>query len=462
LAILSGFKFELREGNNARAVTNYNGGMSMNRKIGLIMILSGLLLVTAGCGGGKSSNNATNITDTNESLAAKNTVKAYFDAYFSAQAQEEPKYSKMGSDILDDNENTQLNEGFRETVLEGKSAFSTSIKDYRYQINYRNVSIDGSKATVEVTVDLDFQYRNAAPDIKSGLYGINYDFSLKYDGAKWLITNIDSDLVEYQNFKKHVREQMAQTKAVSNAEAIKQVTQTLKSSINLMRENIENTTSGCVMPGNIPADSAHTKSVYVGCKSYNYHPAAAAEYAVTYAESTTAQRIFYSLRLDCTNFVSQCVWAGYIGFDADAIATARNNIQNKIGMIPAEWFAGTGGGSTNWENVDVLWRYLTDTTKKAGPIGDGYNNGGRYRSIVPENIQIGDVVQVKWGPGTEFDHSVFITKRDPNVTSFSNIYVSSHTNDRKNFSLQEVINLTGGYWWCYMRGIRMRSGCYMK
>jgi hypothetical protein len=438
----------------------------MNRKIGLILILGGLFLVTAGCGESKNSNYTINIADTNESLAAKNTIKAYFEAYFLAQA--DLKYSKMSSEILVDNENTQLNESLREIILGGKRFFGTGInQDYQYQINYRKVTINGSEATIGVTVDLDFQYRNASPDIKSGLYGINYDFCLKYDGAKWLITNIDSDLVEYQNFTKQVREQIAKNPAASKVEAIRQVTQTLKNNMSLMLNSTYHngtaTSGGTVLsvgPGSTPTDSVHTKSIYVGCKSYTYNPAAAAEYALTYAEANLNNRIFYTIYYDCTNFISQCVWAGYVGFSANAIATAKYNIANKYGMIYSEWHAGTGGGTGTWEEVNKLWNYLTDTTKNAGPIGVGFNNGGRYDNIIPNSINIGDVLQVRDGPGTVFEHSVFVTKKSAVVSSFSDIFISSHTNNRKNFSLQEIINLTGGYS-CYMRGVRPQSG-YMK
>ena len=71
-----------------------------------------------------------------------------------------------------------------------------------------------------------------------------------------------------------------------------------------------------------------------------YDGKAAAEYAVRYAE--TPNPAFYLIgdwQGNCANFVSQAVSKGFSG------------------RMTRDWFAGGGGGSTAWENVDHFWDY---------------------------------------------------------------------------------------------------------
>ena len=94
-----------------------------------------------------------------------------------------------------------------------------------------------------------------------------------------------------------------------------------------------------------------------------YDAKAAAEYAVRHAESPNP--VFYIIgdwRGNCANFVSQAVSSGFSG------------------RMSRDWFAGGGGGSPAWENVDHFWAYAiganamrvsvlqTVTAMKAGDV----------------------------------------------------------------------------------------------
>jgi hypothetical protein len=434
------------------------------RKIVLLLILGGLLLAAAGCGGGTSSSNISPNTSSKSisvSSSVNEVIKEYFDVYF--ESQENLNYSKMSSSILADNENTKLSEAFRETAVAEMELFNGGISGCQYKLNYQSCSRDGDSATVKLLLDLDFQYKNAPTDVKSGIYGVGYTFTLKSSGDAWVITAIDSDLNEFQYFKAQVMEKLNQNTILSESEAVEKVKDIFKSNMKVMKNSslyLNGASSAAGTPdasaiASSFANSSITKSVYVSCDSYNYDVNKAATYAVTYAQKDKDNRVFYTTRADCTNFASQCIWAGYIGhFNASII-------RNKKGMIPTEWYAGTGGAATNWENVDKLWSYLTDSTKVAGPKGTKYV-GTKCTNIRPSDINVGDLLQVNKGSGSDYDHSVFVTSKKNTVLSFDDILISSHTNDRKNYSLQTVINGFGGYYNCYIRRFTPQSGCYMK
>jgi hypothetical protein len=434
-------------------------------KIGLSLILGGLLMAAAGCGGNSRSNNKVTAT---VDAAVKTTLEDYFTACF--ESQKNLSYSKMVGNLLADNDNTQLNEAFRENLLSQESLFNSRIDDYQYQIAYQNTTVNGDEATIALILDLDFKYVNAPDDMKSGIYNVNYEFTLKNNGSQWVITNIESDLNEYQNFKNQVKTQMAQNAALSQKEALAEVTKTMQSRLQLMRNNsiylkgdpaapsatAENTATSNTTTEN----STSNKSAYISCQKYNYSPTAGAAYAVTYAEADPDKRIFYSDSLDCTNFVSQCIWAGYVGFSSET--TARNQIANMIGMVYTEWHATKDGISYIWSNVDKLYEYLADTSKPAGPKVTVYNNGGHYTGVAANSINVGDVLQVRTGPGTDYAHSVFVTRKNRTVSNYDDIYISSHTTDRCNVKLYSVVIDGFGGWFCYMRRLVPQSGCYMK
>jgi hypothetical protein len=441
------------------------------RKAGLTVILVGLLLAAAGCsGGGKSGT-----TDTAESIAVKETISSYFAAYF--KSQESLCYSKMSSDILTDNDNTQLNEAFRETLLARKRLYNKGItNNYQYRTNYQKVVINGKEATVTLTLDLDFQYQNAPSGVESGVYGINYSIALKNNGARWVITEIESDLADYQFFKAQVQAEKDQDPELSKKEVIEKVGDSImkrmqQNSIYLKGEpgattEAENPATTSTSDG--ASNTAITKSVYVSCNKYNYSATAAVDYALTFAnpvdDSNKVDLIFYKINADCTNFVSQCIWAGYVGFSAAAVAAAKTKIAKRTGMIYTEWHAGTGGGTDSWENVDDMFGYMSDTAKDAGPKVTVYNNNKRYTGVEISSINPGDVLQFKnsFGGGSGYDHSVIVTAKASNADSYSEVFITCHTTNHRNYSLQEIIDGFGSWYYCYMRRLVPQSGCYMK
>ena len=190
-------------------------------------------------------------------------------------------------------------------------------------------------------------------------------------------------------------------------------------------------------------------------------------------------RYFYNTELtspgtwDCTNFVSQCIWAAYGGYVPSNDTTTRTNISNKVrmvntGTLNTSWYGGTGGGSPYWEQVPVLWNFATNTTKVNGPKATGYNNSSSYANITPSTVNAGNVLQFfnyRKSP-QEYTHSVYVTYKPSSGTiTWSNLLVSYHSTDSKNVPVIDLINSFTGpngsaTQPCKMRGMSFLSASF--
>ncbi|WP_101911168.1 amidase domain-containing protein [Marasmitruncus massiliensis] len=124
--------------------------------------------------------------------------------------------------------------------------------------------------------------------------------------------------------------------------------------------------------------------------------------AVQYAEHWAFDRnprffSFDGMGGDCTNFISQCIYAG----------SGIMNYQKDTGW----YFNNSRDRSAAWSGVPFLYRFLTQN-RSVGPFASVVN---------ADNIQLGDVIQL----GNEDDrwyHSLLVTGTDP-------IAISTHTYD---------------------------------
>ncbi len=104
---------------------------------------------------------------------------------------------------------------------------------------------------------------------------------------------------------------------------------------------------------------------------------------------------------DCTNFVSQCIYAGCMQMNYD-----RNN----------GWYYINGNNkSPSWTGVEFLYYFLIKN-KGLGPRGE-------ERNI--DKLEIGDVVQLSFN-GHIFSHSLIVVKNGTNV---NNTLIAAHTYD---------------------------------
>lgn len=138
-----------------------------------------------------------------------------------------------------------------------------------------------------------------------------------------------------------------------------------------------------------------------------YNRQAVVEYASKWAYSRNPNYYNYdAIGGDCTNFVSQCIFAG-----------CKTMNYSKYGW----YYKNANDKSASWTGVEFLHKFLINN-KSIGPHG---------MEVPKEELDIGDVVQLSFN-GSEFVHTLIIVGK---ANSLHDILVASHTIDSYGRSL---------------------------
>lgn len=126
------------------------------------------------------------------------------------------------------------------------------------------------------------------------------------------------------------------------------------------------------------------------------------EYAKKWAYSRNPQYYNYDLiGGDCTNFVSQCIYAG----------NRRMNYSKTYG-----WYYINGNNkSPSWTGVEFLYKFLT-SNKGNGPIGV---------ETTIDRLDVGDVIQLNFD-GNKFSHSLLVIQ---SANTIDDTLIATHTLD---------------------------------
>ena len=139
-----------------------------------------------------------------------------------------------------------------------------------------------------------------------------------------------------------------------------------------------------------------------------YNREKAIEYAYKWALDRNPNYYNYdNIGGDCTNFISQCIYAG-------------SNVMNYTPNL-GWYYRNANSKSPSWTGVEYLYNFFTRKNNSVGPIGSETSK---------DNVKIGDIIQLSFD-GNTFSHSLIIT----NINN-SNIFVSTHTADALNKNLQ--------------------------
>jgi hypothetical protein len=390
----------------------------------------------------------------------KNVLNKYFDRYFS-----EFKTLELCdfSDILQKTESTYLYRSIQEHDLEFSKVFGTQYKNYNFEIVYKDISIVKKIANVELLINLDYEYANADGN-KSYIRNMDYTFTLEKLDDKWKITEIDSNFYEFDHFKSKVTEIKNSNNNKLGFIAISEAKEQKISDIHKMKEIAEKAQKIYInteIVNNNEFDN--NRDFRLLSTSYSYKPNLGKQYAQLYAENRSAS-LFYEVPPgaggNCTNFVSQCVWAAYGGGSYPwNNQKTRSDIVNKVRMVNNVWHAGLkgGGGTSAWENVEAFWNYVTQS-KTVGPNGKGYNNNSPYYNLAPTSFAEGDVIQAKFSSSTSYSHSMYVTLflTPSHGSDYTRIYVSQNSYDVYNRALTDVIK-SFGHQDCFIRLIKFSS-----
>ncbi|MDP4109599.1 MAG: amidase domain-containing protein [Bacillota bacterium] len=136
----------------------------------------------------------------------------------------------------------------------------------------------------------------------------------------------------------------------------------------------------------------------------NYNRELAISYANEWAYSRNPKYMdFHNLGGDCTNFISQCIFAGC-------------KIMNYT-PVNGWYYLGAENRAPSWTGVPFLYQFLT-ANKGPGPYA---------QNVSVENILPGDVIQLGRANG-EYYHTLFIVETS-SPPSFGGILVATHSYD---------------------------------
>lgn len=139
-------------------------------------------------------------------------------------------------------------------------------------------------------------------------------------------------------------------------------------------------------------------------KEYNREEAVAYAKKWAYARNP-AYYNFDPLGGDCTNFISQCIYAG-------------SGVMN-YNHITGWYYRNANDRSPSWSGVEFLYQFMT-RNNNVGPFGKESNS---------DEVETGDFIQLSFD-GIKFSHSLLIVKKHEN--NVNEILVATHTNDSLN------------------------------
>lgn len=143
-----------------------------------------------------------------------------------------------------------------------------------------------------------------------------------------------------------------------------------------------------------------------------YDRLAAISYSNQWALRRNPQYLDYSnLGGDCTNFVSQCIYAGSQVMNYD--------------MLMGWYYLDGNRKAPAWTGVPFLYQFLVRIDGSPGPYG---------REVSMSEVEPGDIIQLSFNDEGRFQHSLFITQCG-NPPRLDNILVNTHSDDRLGYPL---------------------------
>jgi hypothetical protein len=137
---------------------------------------------------------------------------------------------------------------------------------------------------------------------------------------------------------------------------------------------------------------------------------------------------FENLGGDCTNFASQCIYAG-------------SGIMN-YAPIYGWYYSNSYNRTASWTGVNYLYEFLVNNTG-AGPFAE---------LVDISDAEPGDIAQISFSDSRVFDHSPVIVKKE-NQSGKSGIFIAAHTFDTDFYRLVDFEPLYTRY--LHIAGVRV-------
>lgn len=145
----------------------------------------------------------------------------------------------------------------------------------------------------------------------------------------------------------------------------------------------------------------------------NYNREKAVQYAHKWAYARNPSYFdFENMGGDCTNFASQCIYAG---------CGIMNNTP-----VYGWYYANSYNRTASWTGVNYLYDFLINN-KGAGPFAE---------LVDASEAEVGDLVQISFSDSRIFDHSPVIVKKESQPGK-NGIFVAAHTFDTDFYRLTD-------------------------
>lgn len=325
------------------------------------------------------------------------------------------------------------------------------------EVTVDDLSEQGNNIEAMVYVKYLFSYGDKEECETGGLYRA----TLEKTEEDYKVIDLDSNSIEIQKVKDVLNQKTTTKKAIKNVandyskvnsyfEKIQENTDTLSEESVVAKTEIQQ-----------EAEATETSVSYNTQKARNYGYKLG-DYYQNY--------IFKRASLDCTNFVSQCVWAGYGGTNGYTIPSnpSSNNstciaLKKRVKSdyrMTSQWYGRNydstlGDPPSNFCGVENFYNYVTSNSGN-GPKATAYNNNKVYTSLSTK-IKKGDVLQFYNSDTGRYYHSVVVvSETDYSVSDYKKVKVAQHEDEYNNRSLSELINNFGGSS-CKMRLLRFKS-----
>lgn len=355
----------------------------------LLLTLSSMMIFIVSIAQGAEPNRDDTALLSQERLSDRNAIETVIDQYF--QSRYEVRATMQTQDFNGTLADSRKAHEFRQAELDRQEIeihqaklFGLDYVEYKYFINIKEIQFNDEEGTATVTLEEshDVIFSSTQPII-SKMYNLEHVILLTKTATGWQIIN-DT----YMDYLNKILSETGMTK--------EEVIEALDQSYAEHGEKSNN-----------PSESTYSTPILLSPSYYNQ--SGAVSYAHQYAYNyNPAYPNFNGQGGDCTNFVSQALYAGGI---------------NQTSQIWNGWWISPSNHGTAWTAVEALDDMILQGPSSGSGGPRGYNAGGAW------GVTGGDVVQYEWGNNNGgWDHSVIVVyKRGyyPNALA----YVASHNPD---------------------------------
>ncbi|MDD5369933.1 MAG: amidase domain-containing protein [Anaerolineaceae bacterium] len=347
-------------------------------------------------------------TRVNPWITDEDKIKAVINSYFYLryEGQKQLKEQDYSSLLADKTQKwVQEEEDKREIEFYVASIFKLNYVDYKYALDYDSIEIISNIATVHLRENHEVIFEAIAPEV-SKLANLEHVITLRKSSYRWAIV---SD--EYQD--EVTRMMTAETK---------------ESILKRVRLNYEDDLHRAIV---IEGGKNTHKSPYT--TDYLYDRTLAVNYADSYWDSTGPHYRRDPSGNDCTNFVSQSIYAGQSKSPPDTDGMGSPSSDPISWEYGHNWYYRFDSGSSStplnqsasyaWINVGGQNNFI-QTGYTTGPFG--------YETNIC-TIRDGDVIQYK--VNGYWSHEGMLVQIIGPCTSLSNFLIDAHTSDRYHYPL---------------------------